>query len=444
MPPHHRVKKRSLSPQMSAFGETRSIPLEVMLLGSYIALLYKLELLGLLLLSASGLAFILLRSDPWRVSWPVAGLTGSYLAMATVTAFLVDANQGIQRSAQGFIVVFSAMSAVKYVANLDNLDRTRFMVLFSSINVAIIIHVIIYHLLNNHFATWKYLRDTKFAFSILILIIFFWEDRIRSISAALWISLLLTVVVIVLLSGERKAYLLAALAYPLSRSRWSTIIAVMAAGLAITALFVSVSPGSYVARQLQSALNKSDLENISNRHFFTVQAIADHSDLIRAFTNRNADRLFREHLWLGVGATGYVTWARETYGSTSENRGLSMNVHGERNRVPVESGIVGITIALSFLVAAGSRVIRFLAANTPSPTSSVRGAGYLFILMVSYIYSEALDTTMLILIAITGFTAASLPLPTQSGILRQRRSGLLRKENLAPHNIRPFNAAEVK
>jgi hypothetical protein len=142
-----------------------------------------------------------------------------------------------------------------------------------------------------------------------------------------------------------------------------------------------------------------------SRYFLTRQGIGDQSDEIRTFVNRNARRLFMQNPVFGLGATGYSHWARKTYGYT----GLSMNVHGEINRVPVEGGILGIVVGLLYFYFLMMKTVRYnFNGWSFRTTSRQRTTLYLAMFMLTYLYSEALDTTMLMLILLVGFVSAGL------------------------------------
>ncbi|WP_156840403.1 hypothetical protein [Novosphingobium aquimarinum] len=86
-----------------------------------------------------------------------------------------------------------------------------------------------------------------------------------------------------------------------------------------------------------------------------------------------------------------------------------MNVHGERYRVPVENGWVGILWVLAYLGCCVACVGRAIVAKGGLQAGSKdRAPAYAFVMLVSYAYSEALDSTMLLLILIVGFWAAAI------------------------------------
>ncbi|MFT4053530.1 MAG: O-antigen ligase family protein [Novosphingobium sp.] len=380
--------------------------LQFPIMALYASLLYKQVVVGAaLLLLCSAMTAVLLRER--RTPTSVAAVLGiAYTALATVSAFFVSSSAGIERSAQFGLVLASAIVIAGLLHGLSPAAMHRFRIRFTMINIAVLFHVIIFHIMTKHPVTWKYLFDTKFVFSAIVVIVFLFEDRIRRDGVAIWFGALASTAALVLMSGERKAYVLLIAIFLLSRASLMSKALTLAVAVVLTLGFVTAMPQSYVARQLSS--ETKDLSRLSNRFFFTVDGIGRRSDYIRTFVNRNADLLFKEHPVLGTGATGYARWANEKYGSLRASRGLSMNVHGERHRVPAENGIVGIAVVLAFLAATVAAAVRFLWQRGGFKASSLaRFPLYMTALLVSYIYGEAMDTTMLLLILLTGFAATA-------------------------------------
>ncbi|WP_303545075.1 O-antigen ligase family protein [Sphingomonas natans] len=356
----------------------------------------------------------------WKFSWPVAGLAVAYVALSTVTAMRINTGVGLEKTAQFMVVVLSASFAVRHIFILNSDERFKLLKHFTILNIFVLAHVIAYHIFRGYFTTWKYLFDTKLVFSVGVVLLFMFEDRIRSFSSSVWYMTLLSYAVIVLASGERKAYLLLALIFLFSKASAKTVLAVTLMSIALATAFVSLSHGTYVARQLTSA--DRSLDAMPTRAFFSDASIAEHSDMSRAFTNRMADKLFAEHPVFGAGATGYQAWAIKTYGPLTRTNQLPMNVHGERHRIPAESGWIGVVVAVLLLIVAAIRVIRYLILNGGSSATSLsRSSAYLYLFSVCYCYSEAIDTTLLTTVVIFGFVCAGLDQPVFDGLLRRSR-----------------------
>ena len=112
---------------------------------------------------------------------------------------------------------------------------------------------------------------------------------------------------------------------------------------------------------------------------------------------------------MGIGANGYAIEANDQFSETDKKFGLSTNVHGEINRVPVEGGLVGILIAASYMLTLGIAVFRdFWRKGMFHSASAERFPLYVFIFVFLYLYVEALDTLMLSLIVLFGFHMAKV------------------------------------
>ena len=374
-----------------------------------------------------------------RIFSPLGSTAIAYVALALVTAFFVSAGAGIYRSGQFLVILCAAITTYSYAAALEKQRFDRLIMRLSIINFVMLIHVIIYHLYNGYFVTWKYLYDTKLVISTTILVVFYYEDVIRQrFGSASWLVTLVGLTAIVLMSGERKAYLLLVLVFLLSRAGWMTKGALVAFAVLLASTYLAVAPSnSYIARQLKSITTVS--EPISNRYYLTKQGIEDQSNEIRTFVNRNAWELFSQHPVMGVGASGYAHWARKTYGAS----GLAMNVHGEINRVPAESGIIGIVVALAyfFQLALRSIIHNFDGLQlTSSPQK--RASLYVMLFVGCYLYAEAIDTTMYLLILLGGFIVAGLTSPSPRRHLLSRE--VARGEDLGAARPRRFDGARIK
>src|SRR5262249_24795074 len=105
-----------------------------------------------------------------------------------------------------------------------------------------------------YLTTWKYLFDAKTTISIVAVILFLKEDEIKQkYGTRGWWSVLGLFTMLCLLSGERKAYILTAILFVLSKASLFQKIAIGAAGAAAILFLVIFSPpDGYVARQVDS------------------------------------------------------------------------------------------------------------------------------------------------------------------------------------------------
>lgn len=400
-----RASKFEATPMMS-----KIVPriIEGCALGFYISLVYKMDKVGifcLLVLCANALVLPVLRRFLFS-KLAIASIL--YIAMATVSAFLVSPQEGVYRTAQFFILVLSTAVFAVYFCNASDRRRAIFIGRFALLTGAIFVHMVLYHLANGHFTTWKYLADTKSVLSVSIILIFFYEDWIsRKWSRTGFYVAIVTLFLLLMISGERKAYILFAAIYLLSREAVLIKIGVVVVGAVAIAGFAALAPPeSYVARQVDSLITPKREMQIGE--FYGIQNIGDQSDIIRDFVNRMAREQFRESPILGLGATGYQSWSRANFGLATDSRGLAMNVHGEINRIPAEGGVIGIAVASAYYVLLIVAVIRdFLVRVKWNNSSSMRAPLYILSFLMIYASVEALDTFMLELILLFGFVMAA-------------------------------------
>lgn len=342
----------------------------------------------------------------------------AYVADATVTSFLVSSSVGIGRTIQFLIIALALGGLYAFAQTAKRADGEAILKAVGILCAIVLAHLIIWHVLHHHPVTWKYLSDTKLILSVSLIPFFGLEDRIKARGSYVFPIALLAIFAIILLSGERKALMLFCALFALSRFSLAAKFWLVAAIAAVAGIAL-MTDGGYIHRQLLSVSH--DYSQTPTRYFFSVQSIYDQSDIIREFVNRNAWHLFRQHSPLGLGATGYWAWAMETYGKSN---GLAMNVHGEMDRVPVEGGVVGIVIAVTFLGLALWRAVRHIANNGGlNAAAPDRAPLYCVVLLLCYCYSEAVDTAMLVIIGGVGVIVGNLPLPVRSLRSGARRFG---------------------
>lgn len=386
----------------------------ILLLG---ALAYKMTALGILALAILATAALAARENLGKLNL-VFIFTMLYVADATITAFLVSFGDGVARTIQ-FAFVFSGLLGIYlYSWRMNDLQFERAVKWVAFATLLIFVHLVFYHIGQGRYSTWKYLYDTKLAISLIVFLFFALLDFLRKKYVLLPCATILSILVIA--SAERKAFLLFAVISVFSTVSWKAKAFLFAFGSTLLILVATSGLDSgYLSEKL--ARTSTSLEGASDRYFLTVENIGDQSDVVREFVNRNARRLFEENPWFGVGATGYWKWSRTTFGDYA---GLSMNVHGEINRVPAEGGIVGIIIALAYLVAVAWRTAYFAFLRPERTGSSLeRAPFYLLLYVLCYAYAEAFDTALLFLVGICGMVAARLPAPRISAVLQHHYQG---------------------
>jgi hypothetical protein len=379
-----------------------------------VALCYKLVAGGLLALAILGTGAWVGRAHLKKIN-AILILALLYIADATVTAFLVSMSEGALRTFQFILVASGLVGLYSYSWTLDRAQIERALKWIGFLTVAILLHVIVHHMIIGRFTIWKYLADTKMIISMAVFMCFVLRDRVsRYLPFPLAMVILF---VLVWASAERKALLLFFAAAASSNFNLKAKAAVVAGGACLLGLVaVSGIDNGFVAREVQDVA--TSYEDASDRFFMTVENIGDQSDMIREFVNRNAWRLFEENPWVGLGATGYWSWAHEVFGNEDDK---GMNVHGEIHRVPVEGGVVGIVIACAYLIGMGWRTAHFAFLRRGRTGASLEHAPFLlFLYVLCYAYAEALDTALLILIGMCGVVAARLPSPSSRDLVGRR------------------------
>ena len=381
---------------------------EYAFLGFLLCLVYKLDRLGVILLFSLSLTLIKLPFPKKQIFTPLSLTAIAYVAIALITAIFVSLADGIYRTIQFCATVAASIAIYSYIKSLNASEVSTLVKKIMILNCAVLVHMVVYHIYHGHYVTWKYLYDTKLVLSSSVILLFYYEDEIKARwNTTGWVISLGALSIAILCSGERKAYVLLILVFLMSRARLMSKISVAMCVVGLAIAYITLAPAnSYVARQLRSvSMGETSHAETPSRYFLTRQGIGDQSDEIRTFVNRNARRLFMQNPVFGLGATGYSHWARKTYGYT----GLSMNVHGEINRVPVEGGMLGIVIGLLYFYFLLMKTIRYnFSGWSFRTTSRQRTTLYLATFMITYLYSEALDTTMLMLVLLVGFITAGL------------------------------------
>ncbi len=382
--------------------------LEWCCLGFVLCLIYKLAVLGVALLAVMALLG-LFSAVGTRFHYSVTGFFAIlYVALATVTAFQVSPHEGLYRASQFFLLLFASLSVARHFSRLPPEQVQSFLRKLTVLLVCVLMHLVIYHLSIHHYTGWKTLYHTKIVLSFLPVLLFAQEDQIRARwGPAVWLLMLGAFAGIVLVSGERKAYAVLALLFMLSNAKPVSKILVPVAALGALAFFVIASPeDNYVRGRVMSVFEMQ--RQATMEELYAKRDIGYHSDAIRQFVNRNAREQFLAHPLFGLGATGYQAWATKQFGGMN-NYGLTSNVHGEINRVPVENGIAGILVALCYFFCVTRNVMRHVRAKGGlAAASRDKLPLYVLVFMLPFMAAEALNSLMLAIILLFGFHAAAL------------------------------------
>lgn len=313
------------------------------------SLLYKIQALGILCLMVMTVCGLFLRT-PKILANQIAFFSVLYILMSTVTAFMFDFNLGVYKSLQATFIIAGMLGWVKFWYSSSQKTKDRFVKHLIILVLLVFLHMVIYHVSIGIISPWKYLYNTKTTISLIVIIFFTMLTPLREkFGPTLTLLTFVILSILVLLSGERKAYMLLALLFAVSifPLRLKALITLLS--LSAIILFVMIAPeGNNIKRQLESSIGLSQqtaarFDHYRHEDLKTLPNLNDYSDLTREYVNTNTWNLFKQNPIFGLGAGGYQNWANMTFGN-EYYRGVRMNVHGEINRIPAESGIVGILI----------------------------------------------------------------------------------------------------
>ncbi|MBB4526521.1 UNVERIFIED_ORG: hypothetical protein M2435_006592 [Rhizobium sophorae] len=374
----------------------------------FICLIYKVAAAASLVMVAfAALSFLLPTPLPAFVLSPIFIFTVLYSYEFTGTAIIADFSEGIYRNVQFTFLLMGALAFAKWRSAMNNQTADKILKYAAILSAAIFVHMILYHIYIGRLSPWKYLLDTKSIISVIVVLFFAFQDHIKGrIGLPGWFVALAVVGVLIVLSGERKAYMLFAICYLLCRDPLLIkVLIVLLIGLSLSFYLYASDENGYISRQILSIFEESRPLTVSE--FYMIQDVGDQSNIIRDFVNRNARELFHENPIFGLGATGYQKWANANLGAQfGDPKGINMNVHGEINRVPAEGGLVGIVIGLGYVALVARAVFSHLKIPRFRNSSLSRAYAYLFVFLLCYCSFEASDTFMISLLLFFGVEVA--------------------------------------
>lgn len=294
------------------------------------------------LLAAATIFLVALRdfSAP-RVSPPLAMLLAAYLLVFCLSALSVGLANGIKEMVQIALLLTFLFVAFGYYRTRST---DRLLIIASVLIVMILLYNIGWHLLQQRYVGWKGLNEPKTLFTLLPLLLLLLHHRFgHSWSRPMLVLIVPIIALIILLSGERKAYLAAttALLVWLGPANWRLALLVL---VMVPALYFapSLDRTGYLERQLSSVVAR-------------VATDADQttlSDTQRAASNRFGLEKWRRAPIVGIGTNGY---AMEVMSQPSIPEHLRGNVHGEFYRALFENGILGLGLYVAVWAGALTR-----------------------------------------------------------------------------------------
>jgi len=273
------------------------------------------------------------------LSWTLLLFAGVHVA----SAFSLRLSNGVRELLQGGLVfAFTLAFAARYSTH----PLRQFAAMFAPMAAIIMAYNIGWHLVNGYYWGWKRLDEPKALFDLAPLLVAAWIWTRPRFPAVLGSLLLVGVGLLILLSGERKAYVAFGLALLLLLNPKHPA-AYLAPLVGLAGLFVAVEviDSAYVTRQVQTLLAAVGLGP-------TPDSI---SSVMREWQARVGIILFETSPVFGIGTNGFLEVTQREYTSAEY---YYVGLHGEFLRILVENGVVGVAVYGAMLLFAASRLLR--------------------------------------------------------------------------------------
>ncbi|MGE0045108.1 MAG: O-antigen ligase family protein [Hyphomonadaceae bacterium] len=262
----------------------------------------------------------------------------AYLAVYVISALTVSAINGVREIIQIFTVLFFLGPLVAYVRSRPD---NKVFVIASALLLALCAYAIYWHIAHRYFVGWKILDEPKAIFIFLP----------AMLAAALpgpgqrqpWWALpaIAAMMVIIILSGERKAYMTGAVFiaayFGVLNPRLLIVAAIGALALPILA---AADPQGYVARQLDTVINPPHVENLYTLDYVNMPSSLSNAQ--RQFSWEVGMQLLAREPFFGIGTNQYGELMNARFGYLPSY--LRLDIHGEFQRSLVENGIIGVAL----------------------------------------------------------------------------------------------------
>jgi O-antigen ligase len=307
-----------------------------------------------------------------------------FLAVHLASGLTVSTSTFLHLVTQVSIV---AAFAVPFYCRYQNFPMERFNRAFGMCAIAVVVILIAWHVSNGMLSGWKRYGETKTALSFLPLVMAAFVSA-RSTNRLTALLATAATCIVILLSGERKAYfcLAVALAVNVNLRNPLTYLAGLGA-VAILPIVAQIDPSGYIARQIDSAVA---LAGGNVEHTL--------SNDMREWQSQYALQLHDEHPLFGIGTKHYVETMVATYGASKSNIiAPGLTIHGDLLRVLVENGVVGLSAWVFMLLMGAYMVMQTWRPQGRRSSRERKLALLALISMLFFIGFEAFDTTMMIL-----------------------------------------------
>jgi O-antigen ligase len=305
----------------------------------------------------------------------------AFMCVHLAFAFRVSAANGLLFVEQAFVAVLFVWA---FAARYSQVSMRRYL-RFTGIGMAgLLIVVLYYHFSRGVFTALKLLNDPKAVFDVLpvmLLVLRFSETRL---GRSLYVVLLPIFITAILLSGERKAYILLALIAPflINLKATATYVGLLVLLLAVP-VGISLDRHGYIDRQLSTLASFAEGK--------TESTISDDK---RGWAVAYALKLFEENPLIGVGTNGYHEAAMSDYREVA-------GTHNEWMRVAAENGLLGLFFYTTTVFWGFVGLFRRRVGSRDRSAREIVISFALFTTFVMYLSFEALDLIVVIAFCMT-------------------------------------------
>lgn len=324
---------------------------------------------------------------------PAVGAGALFLVWHTISASMVSVQNGLREGLQAAsILVFVCALAVHCVRRPEN----RIARFFAIGIVAMAAYVALWHIANGIFAGYKKLGEPKAAFLILPAIVAAMLGQ-RRLPAATRVVAVCALLVVMLLAGERKAFLCAALfcALLMGLSPFRLLLSAVA-GVAAMTIAMAVDQSGYVAGQFRSfgALWSPDQNFGILSYELYPESI---SNAQRQFALQAGMEFLQRAPLVGIGVNGFTPAIAAAHPTAPGY--LLVSIHSEFIRTAVESGLVGFALYIGAWI---SGLMFWLRARRAAPLTLGERQAQVLIIAAAFAFcafESAKSLTMLALFA---------------------------------------------
>ena len=271
------------------------------------------------------------------MSWSLA----AFVTMHVASAYRLGLANGTRELTEAVMVFAFALS---FGSRYSRASIRRFYIFFLPMAAAVMIYNIGWHVSQGFYFMWKRLYNPKALFDLLPLLVTAWLLTRSKFPLVQALVLMVAAGGIILLSGERKAYIAFIIAIGLMlnpKHAGSYLVPILAIVLVYVGVRVSGSP--YILRQVQTLLATVGIGPMPDSISSAERAWQIHLGLL----------FLRQNPLFGVGTNGFLILSQSLY---SANDFSQIGIHGEALRVVVEDGLVGLGIYLVFILSSAGQL----------------------------------------------------------------------------------------